>query len=323
MVRRAGGVIAGKTVTTEFAALTPGVTRNPHNPAHTPGGSSSGSAASVAAGFVPFSIGTQTAGSVIRPASFCGIAALKPSSGLLPGFCVKGFSWTLDTVGLFARTTRDVAFFAQAITGQDLSVSADPFRVPRFGLARMQVWEEIDSAMAGAIELACYLARKREARIVPLPVDDLFEKADRAQYVIQDYELARSLAFEFDTCRSLISPPLQDMIAKGLSISAERYVIALEHARTARVASDRLFADVDFLIAPSASSSAPLGLEATGSPNLARLWTLLGLPAVNVPGLQDEAGMPLGIQLIGRLGQDRATLRAAAWLEDTLVGAVR
>ena len=323
MVKRAGGVIAGKTVTTEFAAVTPGATRNPHNTEHTPGGSSSGSAAAVAAGFVPFSIGTQTAGSVIRPASFCGVAGLKPSFGLLPGFRVKGFSWTLDTLGLFARTVRDVAFFANAITGQNLSIAAEPLLLPRFGVARMQVWDEIDTAMADAVELTCYLARSRGASVETLAVDEIFEQADKAQYVVQDYELVRSLAFEFDNHKELLSPSLREMIVKAQSITTERYVNALAVGRAARLASSRLFAQADFLIAPAASSPAPLGLESTGSPNVAQLWTLLGLPAVNVPGLQSQSGLPLGIQLIGPLGQDRATLRAAAWLEDALASAVR
>ncbi|MGA0594074.1 amidase [Enterovirga sp. CN4-39] len=318
MVRRAGGTIAGKTVTTEFAAVNPGPTRNPHNPSHTPGGSSSGSAAAVAAGFLPFSIGTQTGGSIVRPASFCGVAAIKPTIGLLPGFCVKGFSWTLDTIGLFARDVRDLAFFAEAITGQDLAVPEGELSQPRFGIARLKVWDEMEPAMAEAVETACRTASARGAAVTTLPVPAMFEDAHQAHYAIQDYELARSLAYEFDNHQDLLSPKLRDMIRGGLAISTETYVAALADGRAARFASDALFAGTDVLIWPSASGAAPAGIEATGSPNQTRLWTLLGLPTVNVPGLADASGMPLGIQIVGRLGRDRDVLRAAAWLEDAL-----
>lgn len=318
MVRRAGGTIAGKTVTTEFAAVNPGPTRNPHDLAHTPGGSSSGSAAAVAAGFLPFSLGTQTGGSVIRPASFCGVAGLKPSQGLLPGFCVKGFSWTLDTVGMFATSVADLTFFANAVTGLDLGNPDDPGPPPRIGLARMAVWDEADAATARAIETACERAVSAGASLATLPVDPLFEEAYKAHFVIQDYELARSLAYEFDAQRDLLSPRLRDMIGNGLTITAASYTQAMEAGWKARVASDSLFGDADVLICPSASTAAPHGLESTGSPNQTRLWTLLGLPSVNVPGLVDEAGMPLGVQVVGRMGRDRTVLQAAAWLESAI-----
>lgn len=314
MVRRAGGHVATKTVTTEFAAVTPGATTNPHNPARTPGGSSSGSAAAIAAGFLPFALGTQTGGSVIRPAAFCGVAGLKPTFGLFPGFGVKGFSWTLDTVGAFARTVSDVAFFAAAITGQALAVTDDDW-VPRIGVARMQVWDEIDPAMARAFEEACRRAGAAGAAVAQLAVDPIFEAVHRAHYVVQDYELARSLADEVDRHADLLSAKLRAMIAGGAAIPTETYVAALADTRRGRIASDTLFGDADVLLAPSAAGAAPQGIEGTGSPNLMRLWTLLGLPSVNVPGLVDGDGMPLGMQVIGRAGDDRRTLQAAAWIE--------
>lgn len=314
MVRRAGGTIAGKTVTTEFAAGIPGKTRNPRNLAHTPGASSSGSAAAVAAGFVPFAIGTQTAASVIRPAAFCGIAALKPTAGLLPTFGIKGLSWSLDTPGLFAATARDLGFFASALTGLDLSVPRAPAPV-RFAVARMQAWDEIDAAMERGFATACDLAQEAGGSVVRGAVDDLFEAAYRAQFVIQDFELARALAFEFERHPDLLSPRLRTAIANGLAIEGRPYMQAIEDARRARAASERLFAGADVILAPSASSAAPSGHDDTGSPNLSRLWTLLGLPCVNVPGLTDETGLPLGVQVVGRLGQDRTAVSAAAWLE--------
>ncbi len=320
MIRRAGGHIAAKTVTTEFAAVTPGATTNPHDPARTPGGSSSGSAAAIAAGFLPFAVGTQTAGSVIRPAAFCGVAGLKPTFGLFPGFGVKGFSWTLDTVGVFARTVPDLAFFAAAITGQPLGVTHDDW-VPRIGVARMQVWDEISPAMAQAVEAACRRAGAAGAAVSQLVVDPIFEAVHRAHYVVQDYELARSLAYEVDHHADRISDKLRAMIAGGAAIPTATYVAALADARRGRIVSDALFGDADVLLAPSAASAAPPGSEGTGSPNLTRLWTLLGLPSVNVPGLVDADGMPLGVQVIGRAGDDRRTLQAAAWIEAAIAEA--
>jgi Asp-tRNA(Asn)/Glu-tRNA(Gln) amidotransferase A subunit family amidase len=311
---RAGGHIAGKTVTTEFAAVSPGATTNPHNPKHTPGGSSSGSAAAIAAGFLPFSVGTQTGGSVVRPAAFCGIAGLKPTIGLFPAFGVKGFSWTLDTVGIFAKTVPDLGFFAEAITGQPLAVSDDDW-APRIGVARMNVWDEVSPAMAQAVDDTCGHASTAGAKVTQLPVEPIFEAVYRAHFVVQDYELARSLAWEVDNHSALLSEKLRTMIAGGAAIPTENYIAALADARRGRAVSDTLFGDADVLIAPSASMSAPAGLESTGSPNCTRLWTLLGLPTVNVAGIVDGNGLPLGIQIIGRAGDDRKTLQAAAWIE--------
>jgi Asp-tRNA(Asn)/Glu-tRNA(Gln) amidotransferase A subunit family amidase len=320
MVRRAGGTIAGKTVTSEFATREPGPTTNPHDPARTPGGSSAGSAAAVAAGLVPFALGTQTGGSTIGPASFCGVAGFKPSFGLLPFAGARATSWTLDTIGLFGRNVRDVAFFAAAITGQDLTVSEAPHWVPRFGIARMKIWDELSADMDDAVATARIMAERRGARVVALSVDPVFEEAHQAQYLIQDYEKTRSLAFEFATHSTLLSTSLEQAIRDGWTIPVAPYVAAIDAARRARAASNDLFRDVDVLIAPSASSAAPLGLESTGSPNLNRLWTLLGLPCVSVPGLTDTSGLPLGISVLAPIGEDRRALQAAAWLQEMLSG---
>jgi Asp-tRNA(Asn)/Glu-tRNA(Gln) amidotransferase A subunit family amidase len=323
MVRHAGGTVAGKMVTTEFATRMPGPTTNPHGPAHTPGGSSSGSAAAVAAGFLPFAMGTQTGGSVIGPASFCGVAALKPSCGLLPYAGVKATSWTLDTLGLFGRNVRDVAFFAASITGQDLTVGDGLQWAPRIGIARMKVWDELSGDMNDAVAAASDQAERRGARVVSLPVDPVFENAHQAQFVIQEFEKARSLAFEFETQGALLSATLEKAIRDGRVIPVAHYVAAIDAARRARAASNDLFREVDVLVAPSASSAAPVGLETTGSPNLNRLWTLLGMPCVSVPGLADKSGMPLGISVVAPIGEDRRALRAASWLQETLSGSLQ
>jgi Asp-tRNA(Asn)/Glu-tRNA(Gln) amidotransferase A subunit family amidase len=323
MVRRAGGTVAGKTVTSEFATREPGPTTNPRDPTRTPGGSSSGSAAAVAAGFLPFAIGTQTGGSTIGPASFCGVAALKPSFGLVPYSGIRATSWTLDTLGFYGRNVRDVAFLAASITGQDLAVNDAVHWMPRIGVTRMKVWEQISADMSEAMVAACDMSKSRGAHVVSLPVHPIFENAYQAQFLIQDFEKARCLAFEIDTHSALLSATLEQAIRDGWSIPVAHYVAAIDAAKRAQAASYDLFREVDVLIAPSASGAASIGLETTGSPNLNRLWTLLGLPCVSVPSLSDGSGMPLGISVVAPMGDDRRALRAASWLQETLSGGAR
>jgi Asp-tRNA(Asn)/Glu-tRNA(Gln) amidotransferase A subunit family amidase len=218
---------------------------------------------------------------------------------------------------------RDVAFFAASITGQDLAVSDGPQWVPRIGIARLEVWDEISADMNDAVAKVCDMAEGRGARVMSLPVDTVFEDAHQAQFVIQDFEKARSLAFEFEKHGALLSATLEKAIRDGRSILVAHYVAAIDAARRARAASYDLFREVDVLVAPSASSAAPVGLETTGSPNLNRLWTLLGMPCASVPGLADKSGMPLGISVVAPIGEDRRALRAASWLQETLSGSLQ
>jgi Asp-tRNA(Asn)/Glu-tRNA(Gln) amidotransferase A subunit family amidase len=231
---------------------------------------------------------------------------------------VKATSWTLDTLGFHGRNVRDVAYFAASITGQDLAVSDEPQWVPRIGVARMKVWDEISAEMGEALAAACDMAEGRGAHVRPVPVAPLFENGYQAQFIIQEFEKARSLTFEFETQGALLSAPLEKAIRDGWAIPVAQYAAAINAAERARAASGDLFREVDILVAPSASSSAPLGLESTGSPNLNRLWTLLGMPCVSVPGLADKYGMPLGISVLAPIGEDRRALYAAAWLQGTL-----
>src|SRR5713101_5797281 len=198
LVRRAGGIVLGKTVTTEFASLAPAQTRNPRNPAHTPGGSSSGSAAAVAAGMLPLALGSQTGGSVIRPAAFCGVAGFKPSYRLLPAVGMKCFSWSLDTAGLFAAGVGDVAFAAAAISGRDLRVDQAPPSAPRVLLMRTHIWDQASDAMKGALETAARVAEAAGARVSDAEMPSVLEDAFHAHGTIQDYEAYRALAFEYD-----------------------------------------------------------------------------------------------------------------------------
>jgi Asp-tRNA(Asn)/Glu-tRNA(Gln) amidotransferase A subunit family amidase len=318
MVRRAGGVILGKTVTTEFASFQPARTRNPHNPAHTPGGSSSGSAAAVAAGMLPIAIGSQTGGSVIRPASYCGVAGFKPSYDLLPTAGMKCFSWHIDTAGLFAAGVADVAFAAAAITGRDLRVDRNAPTAPRLALVRSHLWDEASQAMQSALEHAARAAETAGARIAELVLPAIFAEAHRAHATIQDYEACRALAFEYDRHRDQIGPMLRKQLDEAAAITTGAYDAALNVAERAREILADLLSDTDITLPPSAPSAAPMGGGSTGLAIYNRLWTLMGTPCVNVPGLVDEAGMPLGVQIVGRFGHDRRALAAALFVERAL-----
>jgi Asp-tRNA(Asn)/Glu-tRNA(Gln) amidotransferase A subunit family amidase len=317
-VRRAGGVALGKTVTTEFAHLSPGKTRNPRNPQHTPGGSSSGSAAAVAAGMIPIAIGSQTGGSVIRPAAFCGIAGFKPSYGLLPTVGMKCFSWHLDTVGVFASGVADVAFAAGALADCDLRVDRTPPAAPSIGICRTHIWSEASQSMQAAIEAAANAAASAGARVLSLTLPPILEEAFRAHPIIQDYEAYRALAFEYDYHRDRLAPPLRKLLDNAAGISAQEYDDARRTARRAREQVAVLLEETDVLLTPSAPGPPPSGLGSTGNPIFNRLWTLMGTPCVNVPGLADANGLPLGIQIVGRFGRDKSTLEAALFVEQAI-----
>jgi Asp-tRNA(Asn)/Glu-tRNA(Gln) amidotransferase A subunit family amidase len=314
MVRRAGGIVLGKTVTTEFASLQPAATRNPHNLAHTPGGSSSGSAAGLAAGMFPIALGTQTGGSIIRPAAYCGVAGFKPSYRLLPTPGVKCFSWHLDTAGLFAAGVADVAFAAAAITERDLRVDRAQPAAPRIALVRSHIWPEASAAMQQAVETAARAAQSAGAPVAEVALPPILEDAYRAHGTIQDYEGARALAFEYDHHRDRLGPTLREQLDRAATVSADAYDTARRTTKRARQALADMMADHDVILTPSAPGAAPYGLDSTGSPAFNRLWTLMGTPCVNVPGLY-EGDLPLGIQIVGRFGRDRAALEAALFLE--------
>jgi Asp-tRNA(Asn)/Glu-tRNA(Gln) amidotransferase A subunit family amidase len=317
LTRRAGGVVIGKTVTTQFASLVPSVTCNPHNLAHTPGGSSAGSAAAVAAGFVPITFGTQTAGSVIRPAAFCGVAGFKPSYRLIPMVGVKDVSWHLDTAGLFGAGVADVAFAAAAVLDRDLRVDRAAPAAPRIALTRTHLWQEASAAMQKAAEGAGNIAAAAGAKVTALTLPPILEDAYEAQYTIQDYENVRALAFEYDRHRDRIDPMLREHLTAALAITADQYDAARRTASRGRQALADAMADFDVILTPSAPGAAPAGLGATGNPMFNRLWTLMGAPCVNVPGLRESA-LPLGVQIVGRFGRDRLTLEAALFVEQAI-----
>ena len=321
LTRAAGGIILGKTVTTEFAVMHPGKTRNPHNTGHTPGGSSSGSAAAVADCMAPLAFGTQTAGSIIRPAAFCGVVGYKPSFGLINRVGVKALSDTLDTVGTIARTVPDAALLAAALTGRnDLLIddSRPPAAKVRVGICRTHEWKHAQPEMINALESAGRKLSAAGAQTVEITLPAEYAHLVEAQIDIMFAEQAQSLAYERLAHWADISPKLQGILKAGLNVSVRRYDTALVLARNCRRALDAVFADCDVLLAPSAPGAAPVGLDMTGDPVFNRMWTLLHTPCVNIPVAATAAGMPVGLQVVGPVGGDARTLAAAHWLHQIL-----
>jgi Asp-tRNA(Asn)/Glu-tRNA(Gln) amidotransferase A subunit family amidase len=306
LTRKAGGTILGKTVTAEFATFVPRGTRNPRDPARTPGGSSSGSAAAVADCMVPLAFGTQTAGSVIRPGSYCGVVAYKPTYNTLPRAGVKPNADSLDTVGLYARSVEDAAFFIDALIGMKPATLGRP----RIGLCRTWEWHEVQPEMAAAFESA---ARRLDAEEVRLP--DSFKGLRAAHTAIIRFEGARSLADEYRRFPQLVDPALRKRCELGYAIAWPEYADAREAARQARARLEDAFAGCDVLIAPAATGEAPLGLASTGDVAMNVVWTLLHAPCVSLPVMQSPSGLPLGLQVIGRIGDDARTLACASWIE--------
>jgi Asp-tRNA(Asn)/Glu-tRNA(Gln) amidotransferase A subunit family amidase len=317
LAKAAGAWVLGKTASTEFANMQPAATRNPHDTAHTPGGSSSGSAAAVAAGLVPLAFGTQTAGSLIRPAAFCGVVAYKPSPGRIARSGVKLNSDTLDEVGVFARHVEDVVLLAGALGGGPLDT---PRFVPRIGLVLTPQAEQLSGDMLRAMAASANRLSDGGARVQDLECPASFDALFEAHRVVQGFETARALAPELAYRRAQLSPVLAAFLEAGQRLSPEAYATALAQGRQARADIDLLFADVDVLLAPAAPGVAPRSLETTGDPMFSRPWQLLGCPCVALPAGQDAAGMPLGVQIIGRPHDDARTLAAAAWSLDALRG---
>jgi Asp-tRNA(Asn)/Glu-tRNA(Gln) amidotransferase A subunit family amidase len=319
LARRAGATVIGKTTTTPFAFLDPTETRNPRNTAHTPGGSSAGSAAAVAAGMVPLAIGTQTGGSVIRPASYCGVAAVKPSYRILPTVGIKAFSWSLDTAGLFAATVADAAFALAAITGRDeLRVDGRSSAVPRIGVVTQDFAGAPEPASAAALEEAVRRTERAGATVRPVALAPLLAQAFAVHPTIQDYEARQALAWEYDRHRDMLPPLLGGLLDAAQALTAEAYDDARRTAHRARGALESVFDDLDVLLTFSAPGAAPHGLGSTGQARFNRLWTLMGSPCVTVPGLADPAGMPVGVQVVARFGRDGDALAAARFVEEAL-----
>jgi Asp-tRNA(Asn)/Glu-tRNA(Gln) amidotransferase A subunit family amidase len=317
LARASGAVVLGKTVTTEFAALSPGKTRNPVNPLHTPGGSSSGSAAGVADFMMPLAFGTQTAGSIIRPASFCGVVGYKPSFGLVPIAGTKALAPSLDTIGGFARNVADIAFFVAALTDRPDLVPEQPAARPRIGVYRTPPWDQAQPATIAALEDAHERLARAGAILAERPAFPSFERLVPAQLAIMNYEMARNLAWERLERRDLVTERTAGLFADGVKITPADYDEARRYAAAARAQLGEFFAAFDALLVPAAPGEAP-PLATTGDPVFNRPWTLLHLPCVTLPGRRGPTGLPVGVQLVGPPDSDARLLALALFAEAAL-----
>ena len=333
-LRSAGAVIMGKTVTTEYANAHPAKTMNPHDPGRTPGGSSSGSAAAVAAGMVPGAIGSQTNGSTIRPASFCGVVGFKPSHGLIPRTGALLLSRTLDHVGVFARSVEDAALLAETMAGFDAedpdtrpiarpplaaTAASEPPLTPRFAFVRSPAWKHIEPLMSDAFaELVEALGEVSADTATEVELEPSFDRAIDFHATIMEVETAHNLHRDYEKGRELMSATLRALIERGRSRSAIDYTRALAAAAPLNASLDAVFEEYDAIISSPQAGEAPRGLASTGNPVFCTLWTYLGTPAITLPLMQSHAGLPLGVQLVGRRGNDARLLRTARWLVTTL-----
>ena len=304
-VRAAGAVILGKTITCEFAGLTPNVTRNPHDPERTPGGSSSGSAAGVADRMVHVAFGTQTGGSVLRPASFCGVIGYKPTYNIISRGGMKFAAESRDTIGLFARTVEDVDLVASVLTGREPARFHDT--LAKISLCRTHLWDHALPESKHAVENAAKRLNVIREEKLPREFDALAE----ARTVINPFERARALAHEWATNAALISPGLTAQIEKGLAIPHARYVASLQRMKECRDLIPALFGDADILLVPCVNGEAPKGLETTGEPMFQEFWTALHVPTINIPTHKGPNGLPIGIQLVARHYEDESLLAFA------------
>jgi Asp-tRNA(Asn)/Glu-tRNA(Gln) amidotransferase A subunit family amidase len=329
-LRAAGAVILGKTVTTEYAYFTPGKTRNPHNGAHTPGGSSSGSAAAVAAQMVPGAIGSQTNGSVIRPAAFCGVVGFKPTHGLIPRTGGLLLSRALDHVGTFARNVEDAALLAEVMAGFDeedpdtramarpplaaTAASAPPLP-PRFAFVRSPAWKFAEDV---TVEAFAELVEALGENVAEVEIGESFDRVIDLHRVVMEVEMAHNLHRDYERGGEQLSKALRAQIERGRNALAVDYARGLAGGAPLNRTLDAVFDEYDAIITPAAPGPAPSGIEATGNPVFCTLATYLGTPAVTLPLLTAENGLPMGVQLIGRRDNDARLLRTANWLVKTL-----
>jgi amidase len=316
LLREAGAVVLGKTVTTEFAAVTPGKTANPHRPTHTPGGSSSGSAAAVADFMVPVALGTQTVGSTIRPATYCGVVGFKPTYGLLSLAGIKAQAASLDTLGLLARAVEDLPLLSSALLGVPRAFDAGPRAAPpRLGFCRSPHWPKAQASTLRVMDEATELFASAGARIEEVALSERFDRALEAQWTILSFEFARVLTAERTRHRDRLSERLRVLLDAGMAVPVADYRAALAVLAGCRAEVAPVFERVDALLTPAAAGEAPEGLTSPSDLLFQRLWTALHLPAVTLPGFRGETGLPVGIQLVGRHGGDGALLAVARWAE--------
>ena len=318
LLRQAGCVILGKTATAEFANLHPPATRNPRNPAHTPGGSSSGSAAAVADHMVPLALGTQTGGSTIRPAAFCGIVGLKPSFGSINRTGVKPVADSLDTLGIFANSVEDAALALNLLSGRQVPDFSAHDAAPRIGFARTLRWNDADDATHAALESAASRLASAGAAVKDAALPPAAEALFEAQGLIMNFEAARALAWEHAHHRDAISASLCKRLDEGWAVPRDQYDGAMRTARDAQLQLADLMRGFDLLLTPSAKGEAPQGLASTGDALFNRVWTMLGVPCITLPWGSGPHRLPLGAQFVSSFGQDSALLAHAQWAANAL-----
>ncbi|BBE73554.1 amidase [Oharaeibacter diazotrophicus] len=318
IARSLGAVVMGKTVSTEFAMSGPGRTRNPWNPGHTPGGSSSGSAAAVGTGMLHAALGTQTSGSILRPAAYCGAVGYKPSFGTLVRVGVKALSDSLDTVGMIARTVADAGAVTAALAEAPKLAAAALDRPPRIGIFRSSRWDLAEPATREALARAAAAAEAAGASVVEVAVPDWFEELYRCHDAVMGWETPRALAHERAVFADRIAPPTRAFLDTLARTTRADYDAALARIADRAGILDALIGDCDVLFTPAATGEAPAGLGATGDPVFCKVWTLLHGPALAVPAGFGPNGLPVAVQVVGRLGRDAETLAAAAFAEAAL-----
>lgn len=334
LLREAGAIILGKTVSAEMAVLSPGKTRNPHNTAHTPGGSSSGSAAAVSTAMVPLAVGTQTNGSVIRPASYCGVYGFKPSFARISRLGVLPQSMPLDTIGVFARNLADLALIADVLMRYDAQdesmtpiappciarVMAEPVPAdPHIAFIRTPKWDQVEQSTKDSFrelidEVNQQLIKTIEVVNLPVQFIDCYED----HRIIMEADLARSFAREYRDGKSRLSAVLVEMIERGQKVADQEYRSAVGKIKDYSEYIDEIFDEYEAVLTPSTPGAAPAGLEHTGSPMMNTIWTLCGTPAINIPLLQSPDDLPVGVQLVGAKGDDARLFRTGRWLLELL-----
>lgn len=331
LLRSAGAIIMGKTVTTELATYAPGKTRNPHNPEHTPGGSSSGSAAAVAAGMVPLAIGTQTNGSLIRPAAYCGVFGFKPTRGLISRQGILRQSEPLDQPGGFARSIEDLALLGEVLSAYDANqpgmtprapvpmmrvCSEDPPMPPTLALVKTPWWSELDDdCREGYGELVDVLGKQIGEFVLPDSAARVFDWHNS----VMEADIAANYQSDYERGADKLSAALLGQLERGRNVKAVDYIRALARIPVVTEALDEIFDRYDAILTPAVAGAAPHGLDSTGNPMFCTLWTYCGMPAISLPLLKSESGLPIGVQLVGRVGDDARLLRTARWLVNTII----
>ena len=327
LLRQAGAIIMGKTVTTEMAVLHPSKTKNPHNPAHTPGGSSSGSAAAVAANMVPLAVGTQTNGSVIRPASYCGVVGYKPTHGLISRHRVLLQSLHFDHVGVFARDVSDAALIAEQMMAYDhrdpamqtrmppkllTTIAEGPLVSPKLAFVKTPAWDTHaeNDVKEGFTEITNFMGDSVEE----LDLTHLLEEVPQWHKIIMEVDIAKNFNRDYKQHKDQMSDVLREIIERGRNTLAVEYNHAVDHIAALNTAMDEIMSEYDAILTPATTGEAPLGLKSTGDPIFCTPWSFCGMPAVTLPLMQGSNNLPLGVQLTSAKGDDARLLRTADWL---------